>query len=154
MINLAEESLENQLVKRLTELEKQMREIKTRQLIGGDNTVVEGTNILFLSDTFTSGQVRFYYITLTPDSEILGMPQLLSSYWIDVDATDNSLHPNATLTNDQLAVDFEERLDYARSFDAIGERVWVVRIENFGATTRTVYARWRIYQIKNPAGTA
>lgn len=152
MKNLAEESLQQSLVRQVAYLTEQMNQLKTKQLVAGDNLVVQGSNLVSISDSFNSGQYRDYTITFTPVNQILGQPQIAMSFYIDADLNDNNIFPiGPSLNNDQKALDIKWHLDWGRSADGVGMRKWHLRLYNPSASTIVVYSYFRIYSVKNPS---
>jgi hypothetical protein len=154
MINPAELSPEFRIPDAIRDLQRQVAELKTKQRIGGDNIIVEPSfATALISDTFSSGQYRDYTITYTPLDPILGLPQLAMTHFIQVENNDGYLWPKgASLSLDQQAMEFRWHLDFRRSDDSIGMRIWSLRIYNPSATAHTVYGQYRIYNIRNPNG--
>jgi hypothetical protein len=151
--NKAELSVEDRLVLDINDLKRDLRDIKTRQRIGGDNTIVEGSNLFSSSASIANGQTVVFTLTYTPDEELLGLTNLAITFYVGTELDLNYALPDGgSLSTDQRAYDIQMYQDWGRSSDAIGRKVWRIRVQSntvFGPYTVHIYGK--VYAIKNPA---
>ena len=151
---MATHALDNQLPERLAEMvkrhERQIRELKTLQLIGGDVIEVEATNAALATVTLGAGLTEVLFITFTPSTQVLMNVDCYVSIYVDTD-DNNHIWPNgASLTSAQKKVRRSLTPDWAFSNDATGERVFLFSLENYDTASHTYYVRITSYAPKNP----
>jgi hypothetical protein len=149
-INLAEETLEDRLVNRITALEKDLRDLKTKQFIGGDNTVVTHSSIASGVTTLLAGEKVYFTLLLTPALPRVTLWDFAFTIYVDGTGFDSdNVYPdglNLTTAMKQLRLGWW--LDWGTSNDITGQRVWRIQVENFDVSSHVIGVQATAYAIK------
>lgn len=134
-INKAEQTLEDQLIKRIVQLERDNREIKTVQRIGAD--VITITSSPSGSSPLSAGPFNLVagsYITLsvtsTPASQVLTLWNFAFTIYIDGTDVTHQFPGGSALTSNSRESYIFNWLDWADSSDTTNIRVYKIRIRN------------------------
>lgn len=150
MINRTRQTPQHEIARRLPAVEREIRDLKNKQLLGGDTLYIVGTSLATITDTIAPGGESFYTLTFTPVVPRIPDERLAFSFFVDNDGDISYANPNGiNLTADQKKVSYEgPRYDWAQSDDVSGLRVYFVKVRNGGSSSHTIYSKFKFYSPK------
>lgn len=152
-VNMSEQTLEDRLVNEVADIRKELLAIKTKQFIGGDNTVIGVTNVSNSVTTVPAGINQYFNFTLTPVGNRLTIWNLFFSVYVDgVGFADNNRFPDGSnLVGGMLKMKVRYWGDWAISSDSTGLRWYWICVENYDTASHVIGVRAAAYAIKSAA---
>jgi hypothetical protein len=148
-INRAEQLLQQKLPNKIRDYDRELRALKTRQLFGADNIVIEPQELIEVTAALDSFQDVIIEVPLIPENPIIVQSELLWSLFIDVDGDPDYSWPNgsALTTNQKFSTRLEWHPDLATSDDNTGKRNHIIWLQNAsqGSNLWTYYLKARFY---------
>lgn len=150
-INRSEQTLETRLTNKVTELERQLIDLKAKaQPIGGDTLLVDklpsGATILSTSFTMGAGSSTNVLVEVEPFNDTLTLHNMFWNIYVDTDALTHDWPVGSSLTVDQISDILAMPMwNWARSDDTTNKRVFVLHIRNIGAVSHTIYFKFKDY---------
>lgn len=151
---MSEQTLEDRLVNEVADLRKELLAIKTKQLIGGDNTVVRAAGSASAVTTITAGLTTFFTLTLVPTVPRVTLWDLAMTFFVDgVGFALANIYPDGSaMTAGTKKLRVSWWYDWIVSDDVSGTRRWRIRVENFDVADHIVGIQTVAYAIST-AGT-
>lgn len=144
-INRAEQTLESRLIDKIAYIERELNALKTRQLNGGDNMVIDLSGDATINFTITAGSRAGFVSTLTQLQGKALFPQLYFDVYIGTDNDADYAWPHgASLTTAQK----EDVLVLWRLSDIYSDELGGVHVASFNlvnntASDQTLYCHTR-----------
>lgn len=150
MINKSKQTLENQLVTRIADLERQVRDIKVSQPVGADVVKVVASATGSISFTVPGNSIWNIAVYAYPHNNLPTLIQPLASFYVDADQSDftHVLPDGSGLTIGQQNIHIEHWTDAFKSNDVSGQRGFVYRVGNSDTSSHTVYFYFHFYSIE------
>lgn len=150
-INKAEQQLPDKLINDLTDLKRDMREIKSKQPVGGDILQVQkipaGTATLFAGPLTIAGggNTGTFIVTFVPDQSTLTLWNTLWTLWIDVVDNAHQFPQGSSLDLNMRAIALSSWWDWADSSDTSNIRVFKIHILNNAGLSHDYYVKIKAY---------
>lgn len=155
MINKTNLTEDRRLIQELAEMRRDIEAMKSRQLLGGDNIVVTGTNVATgVFGALAAGDTLWVTITTTPVNPVLTLWDFHFSVYVDGGgpflATNHLPSGSALSSALTKLIRIQYIPDWGTSTDSTGERVYYVGITNNDASSHTISFEAANYAIKTP----
>lgn len=155
--NVSEQRLEKRLINEIQNLKRMVEEMRQSQPVGAD-IVQTVTSPLLETGTVTlgAGSLVTFNLTVVPTDEVLTLWNIFST--LLVNNTGNTLTPmwpNDTINSGETIgsiIDWQIEPDWARSHDAIGKRVYWIKIKNNHSGSIDFNLQSKAYGIKMTYG--
>lgn len=153
MINKSEQTLDNRLVEEIAHMKRELNALKTRQLLGGDNLVVDVSNTVSADLTILAGESAALTLTVTPADGRLSLMEPAWSLYIYGTSLPNPdyLIPNGSLVSMSLRHETrtEWREDLSLNDDNSGIKRFILTVHNDATVaTRVFLFQAKIYSPK------
>lgn len=149
MINKAENQLQDRLIKDIEDLKRQVRDIKTAQLIGGDVIKVIPIPTSSYIDsgvvTVTPGLGLTTTITLSSTSQTLTLWNFLYTLYVDGVTSADIFPTGSNLDTAKRKCTFMNWVDWALSSDVTNTRVIKLRARNDDSSNHDYAFHMRAY---------
>jgi hypothetical protein len=141
MINHDEQTLDKQLVMRMTDLENGLRDLKTKQLIGGDAINSLASPLIPVSLTIAGGASKSFTINFNATTFGYYVSEFSPSFFIDTNNDGTYLwQGGSNLTAAQLKLSLNWIYDAVDSSETInGRKTYKVQVVNLDTASHTYY---------------
>lgn len=112
----------------------------------GLNSWLEGNAVV------TSGGTLTFNVTVFTGNSRLSLWNQLFSLRVDTNDNDHLFPAGTSLTSEQRSIRISQWIDFAESSDISNIRVHKIRIENFGASSHTIYLLYKAYTFASASG--
>lgn len=150
MINRTNNRLEQSLVKKVTDNERAIRELKSAvQSVGGDALAVQSTSLLFGGPlALAAGDAGTFVVTVFPASSTLTLWNFLFTVLVDGTTVNDAFPNGSNMTTAKRNMRLFNWIDWADSNDTTNVRVVKIRIENYDSSSHNYYIDFKAYYPK------
>lgn len=151
--NNLDSQLEVRLLKKISDLERQMREVRTLQLNSATALDIRGVpedpDFLAIDDVVAAGGLLTYTFQIFPAGNILTNWSHYFSVYVDLPGSTYNqtymLPDGGSLSTGQKNMIVTNWADYGRSYDVSGMRLFRVNIRNNDTVSHHVYVTGKFY---------
>lgn len=143
-INKVEQMLQDKLVRKVQENDRNLRAIKNIQPVGADSIDITGFpsagGALIGPFTIAAGARGTFNVDFNPSASTLTLWNMLWSLYVDAYASANRFPNGASITTEMLnACDLVSWIDYEQSDNVTNKRRFKLYIHNNGASSHDYY---------------
>ncbi|MFD4554404.1 hypothetical protein ACFWP5_08750 [Streptomyces sp. NPDC058469] len=146
MINRTTQTADTEIARRLPAAEREIRNIKNKQSLGGDNMAVLAVDVAEITQVLAAGSQAQYVMTFYGTLEQLYMSELGLGFYVNTNNDANYAWPlGGSLTSDLREITRAHHYDIILSDETgIGLKVYVLSVKNTGTASKTIYTHARL----------